>query len=52
MANVGYIFISDFCLEFIQSCLDRNWVDRVGPQRGNTISEAYFIKLENLLCNM
>ena len=29
MANMGYIFISDFCLEFIQSCGDRNWVRSV-----------------------
>src|SRR5205807_3289234 len=36
MANVGYIFISDFCLEFIQSCGDWNWVRSVVMYLSNT----------------
>ena len=36
MANVGYIFISDFCLQFIQSCGDGNWVRSVAMYLSHT----------------
>src|SRR5437868_4704920 len=36
MADVGYIFISDFCLQFIQSCGDGNWVRSVAMYLSHT----------------